>query len=151
MQLQCTCTQCAPPPHTHTYTCTHTHTHTLISLYYPQLQSTQACPHAHTYLILLSPNSSVSKLAVSMDTDTNGAAVNLDTLQERFSREFTNLYLKISNSARLQSNYAVATRYLQLTEAAIKEVHNEFSVFITGLQNLLIFLKLSSRTACKIF
>ncbi len=49
--------------------------------------------------------------------------VDLTSLQNRFSMEFTRLYLQTARSARLQSNYAVATKYLQLTEAAITEVH----------------------------
>ncbi len=48
--------------------------------------------------------------------------VSLPALKERFSREFTNLYLRIADSARQQSNYAVARKYLHLTERAISEV-----------------------------
>ena len=48
--------------------------------------------------------------------------VHLPALKERFSREFTNLYLRIADSARQQSNYAVARKYLHLTERAISEV-----------------------------
>lgn len=48
--------------------------------------------------------------------------VNLNSLREKFSREFVNLYLKIACSARRQNNYAVATRYLKLMERALGEV-----------------------------
>ena len=51
-----------------------------------------------------------------------GGRVDLSALQQNFCREFTCLYLKMANTARLQSNYAVAKRYLQLTEAAVGEV-----------------------------
>ena len=51
-----------------------------------------------------------------------GGKVNLSALQQLFSREYTCLYLKMANTARLQNNYAVAKRYLQLTEAAVSEV-----------------------------
>ena len=51
-----------------------------------------------------------------------GGGVNLSSLQQLFSREYTHLYLKMADTARLQSNYAVAKRYLQLTEAAVGEV-----------------------------
>ena len=54
--------------------------------------------------------------------ETFRAGVNIAALQERFSREFTSLYLKVADSAQLQSNYAVARKYLQLTERAINEV-----------------------------
>ena len=56
-----------------------------------------------------------------MEVDSS-QGVNLPTLQERFSREITTLYLRVADSACEQSNYAVATRYLKLTESAIKEV-----------------------------
>ena len=56
-----------------------------------------------------------------MEVDTPGTST-LMTMQTRFSREFTNLYLKIAESARKQNNYAVATRYLKLTEKAAREV-----------------------------
>ena len=59
--------------------------------------------------------------ADSMEVD-GSEGVDLPTLQERFSREITTLYLQVADSARQQSNYAVATRYLKLTESAIKEV-----------------------------
>ena len=56
-----------------------------------------------------------------MEVDSS-QGVDLPTLQERFSREITTLYLRVADSACQQSNYAVATRYLKLTESAIKEV-----------------------------
>ena len=54
-----------------------------------------------------------------MEVDGEGS---LSILTTKFSREFTQLYLKMADSARQQSNYAVATRYLKLTEKAVKEV-----------------------------
>lgn len=48
--------------------------------------------------------------------------MDLSSLQSTFSLEFTRLYLEMAHSARLQCNYAVATKYLQLTEAAITKV-----------------------------
>ena len=61
-----------------------------------------------------------SGLGDSMEVD--GGAVSLPLLQERFSLEHTNLYMKIATIARQQSNYAVCRKYLGLTERAIKEV-----------------------------
>ncbi len=55
----------------------------------------------------------------SMEVDGEGS---LSVLTTKFSQEFTQLYLKMADSARQQSNYAVATRYLKLTEKAVKEV-----------------------------
>ncbi|XP_064405997.1 DNA-dependent protein kinase catalytic subunit-like isoform X2 [Halichondria panicea] len=55
----------------------------------------------------------------SMEVD--GSEGSLSVLTTQFSREFTQLYLKMADSARQQSNYAVATRYLKLTEKAVKE------------------------------
>ena len=46
----------------------------------------------------------------------------LEALRDIFSREFTRLYLKLADSARQQTNYAVAYKYLQLTESAIADV-----------------------------
>ena len=57
----------------------------------------------------------------SMDVD--GGGVSLPQLQKRCSLEYTNLYMKIADTARQQSNYAVCRKYLQLTEQAINEVH----------------------------
>ena len=71
---------------------------------------TKSPHHTHTY-----------SAADSMEVD-GSQGVDLPTLQERFSREITTLYLRVADSARQQSNYAVATRYLKLTESAIKEV-----------------------------
>lgn len=48
--------------------------------------------------------------------------MDLSSLQQMFSLEFTRLYLKMADSARQQCNYAVTTKYLKLTEAAITEV-----------------------------
>ena len=61
-----------------------------------------------------------------------GGVVNLSSLQQRFCREYTGLYLKMADTARVQSNYAVATRYLKLTETAIGEVRTQeiFTQFI---------------------
>ena len=59
----------------------------------------------------------------SMEVDGDGdSGVNLSTLQQLFSREYTRLYLKMANTAMAQNNYSVAKRYLQLTEAAVGEV-----------------------------
>ncbi len=54
--------------------------------------------------------------------EVDGSEGSLSVLTTQFSREFTQLYLKMADSARQQSNYAVATRYLKLTEKAVKEV-----------------------------
>ena len=66
-------------------------------------------------------------LANGVDGGRVETGIHLPSLKERFSREFTNLYLRIADSARQQSNYAVARKYLQLTERAINEVrlHNQ--------------------------
>ena len=61
-----------------------------------------------------------SGIGDSMEVD--GGGINLPQLQERFSLEYTNLYMKIADTARQQSNYAVCHKYLQLTERAINEV-----------------------------
>lgn len=57
------------------------------------------------------------------DSEGGGASGGMDltSLQNQFSLEFTQLYLQMARSARLQSNYAVAMKYLHLTEAAIME------------------------------
>lgn len=69
-----------------------------------------------------------SSASESMEVDSEGeTSVNLSSLQQVFCREFTCLYLKMANIARLQSNYPVAKRYLQLTEAAVGEVRESFS------------------------
>ena len=66
---------------------------------------------------------SASSAPDSMEVDgEEGGAVDLSSLQQLFSQEYTHLYLKIADTARLQNNYAVAKRYLQLTEAAVGEV-----------------------------
>ena len=58
-----------------------------------------------------------------MDVDEEGGSqIDLTSLQQLFCREFASLYLKMADTARLQCNYAVAKRYLQLTEAAVGEV-----------------------------
>jgi hypothetical protein len=60
-----------------------------------------------------------------MEVDGDGGGdgrVDLTSLQQLFSREYTGLYLKMAETARVQSNYAVAKWYLQLTEAAVGEV-----------------------------
>ena len=54
-----------------------------------------------------------------------GGEVNLSFLRQLFSREYTGLYLKMADTARVQNNYDVAMRYLQLTEAAIGEVRTQ--------------------------
>ncbi len=54
--------------------------------------------------------------------EVDGSEGSLSVLTTQLSREFTQLYLKMADSARQQSNYAVATRYLKLTEKAVKEV-----------------------------
>jgi len=59
----------------------------------------------------------------SMEVD-GAEGVDLSSLREKFSREFTTLYLRVAGSACQQSNYAVAIRYLKLTESAINEVVN---------------------------
>ena len=46
----------------------------------------------------------------------------LPQLQEQFSLEYTHLYMKIADTARLQSNYAMCHKYLHLTEQAINDV-----------------------------
>jgi DNA-dependent protein kinase catalytic subunit len=45
----------------------------------------------------------------------------LQMLQKRFSKEYVKLYLKISETARVQGNYSVAKHYLQLTDNARRE------------------------------
>ncbi len=62
--------------------------------------------------------------ATSDSMEVGGGGVDLPALQERFCREYTCLYLRIADSARLQCNYAVARKYLKLTEKAINEVAN---------------------------
>ena len=57
-----------------------------------------------------------------------GGGVDLSSLQQLFSREYTGLYLKMADTARVQGNYAVAKRYLQLTEAAVGEVRRNGKV-----------------------
>lgn len=74
-----------------------------------------------------------SSLADSMEVDGEGGRVDLTALQQIFSREFTCLYLKMANTARLQCNYAVAKRYLQLTEAAVGEVRESIDTAINNL------------------
>ena len=64
---------------------------------------------------------SCSSASESMEVDGEGG-VNLSSLRQLFSREYTGLYLKMADTARVQNNYDVAMRYLQLTEAAIGEV-----------------------------
>ena len=56
------------------------------------------------------------------DSEGPSSGVDLDSLQAMFCLEYTQLYLRMAHSARLQSNYAVATKYLKLTEAAITQV-----------------------------
>ena len=51
-----------------------------------------------------------------------GGGVDLSSLQQLFSQEYTRLYLKMADTARVQSNYVVAKKYLQLTEAAVSKV-----------------------------
>ena len=68
-------------------------------------------------------HTSSSSGAESMEVDgEEDGGVNLASLNRTFSREYTYLYLKMADTARLQGNYAVARRYLQLTENAIGEV-----------------------------
>lgn len=69
-----------------------------------------------------SPTTSTSASASFDSMEVGGVGVDLPALRERFSQEYTSLYLRVADSARLQSNYAVATKYLQLTEKAINEV-----------------------------
>ena len=72
-----------------------------------------------------------SSAADSMEVDGEGdGGVNLSALQQLFCREFTSLYLKMANTARMQCNYPVAKRYLQLTEAAVGEVREEGGVYV---------------------
>ena len=59
---------------------------------------------------------------ISLDDSQEAGGVDLSALQNSFSLEFIHLYLKMANSARIQSNYFVATKYLHLTETAILEV-----------------------------
>ena len=66
-----------------------------------------------------------------------GGGVDLAALQTKFSLEFTRLYLQIARSACLQTNYAVTTKYLQLTEAAITEVRCHFKSLLRELQLVL--------------
>ena len=56
------------------------------------------------------------------DSEGPSSGVDVDSLQAMFCLEYTQLYLRMAHSARLQSNYAVATKYLKLTEAAITQV-----------------------------
>lgn len=78
--------------------------------------------HMTTCTVCINADGSVvySGLGDSMEVD--GGAVDLGRLQERFSLEYTNLYIKIADVARQQSNYAVCCKYLGLTEKAINEV-----------------------------
>ena len=64
---------------------------------------------------------------MEVDGDSEGL-VDLSSLQQLFCREFASLYLKMADTARLQCNYAVAKRYLQLTEAAVGEVYKKASI-----------------------
>ena len=57
-----------------------------------------------------------------MNGGEGGGYIDLSVLKDTFTREYTRLYLKMADSARLQNNYDVATKYLHLTEAAITEV-----------------------------
>jgi DNA-dependent protein kinase catalytic subunit len=66
-----------------------------------------------------SPSSTDGGLGDSMEVD--GGSVNLTLLQERFSLEYTKLYMKIAAVARQHSNYAVCRKYLGLTETAVKK------------------------------
>eukprot|EP00731_Ephydatia_muelleri_P028749 Em0020g393a len=59
--------------------------------------------------------------ADQMEVDGTGEGVSLSMLQQLFSREYIQLYLRIASTATAQSNYAVARRYLQLTEKAAIE------------------------------
>lgn len=61
--------------------------------------------------------------------EVDGGAVDLGRLQERFSLEYTNLYVKVADVARQQSNYSVCCKYLGLTEKAINEVCTIVGVF----------------------
>lgn len=54
--------------------------------------------------------------------EVDGGGVSLPLLQERFSLEYTKLYMKIATVARQQCNYAVCRKYLSLTEKAINDV-----------------------------
>ena len=68
-----------------------------------------------------------------MEVDGEGeGGLNLSSLQQLFSREYTGLYLKMADTARVQNNYDVAMRYLQLTEAAIGEVRTR-KIFLPNL------------------
>jgi len=60
----------------------------------------------------------------SLDDSQEGVAhqETLASLQEKFSREFSELYLKLADSAQQQMNYAVAYKYLHLTESAVAKV-----------------------------
>ena len=92
-----------------------------------------------------------SSTSDSMEVDGAGGG-DLLALQNRFSREFTTLYLKMSDSARLQSNYAVARKYLQLTERAIDEVTLEISLSkeqYSSFSTASIFLEALTSQYCK--
>ena len=68
-----------------------------------------------------------------MEVDGEGeGGLNLSSLRQLFSREYTGLYLKMADTARVQNNYDVAMRYLQLTEAAIGEVRTR-KIFLPNL------------------
>ena len=74
--------------------------------------------------------------------EVEGGGVSLPQLQERFSLEYTKLYMKIAAVARQQSNYAVCRKYLGLTETAINEVQNKAQKF-QDRAKLLTFLKVT--------
>ena len=67
----------------------------------------------------------VSLLSVRSLKDSQEGVAPKETLaflQEKFSREFIELYRRLAESAGQQMNYAVAYKYLQLSECAIAEV-----------------------------
>ena len=85
-----------------------------------------------------------------MEVDGALASFDLTALQRKFSREYTNLYLKIAHSARLQSNYPVATKYLKLTESALNEVtlkspQIDLIIFVNR-DNIIFFCSISHKT-----
>ena len=96
---------------------------------------------------------SASSAPNSMEVDgEGGGAVDFSSLQQLFSREYTHLYLKMADTARLQNNYAVAKRYLQLTEAAVGEVRTLKNFqFVIRVRKIIICKCSSDITKCLTF
>ena len=103
----------------------HSLTHSLFSILIHTLIFSLSLSHIHpnTHSLTLTH---ASGLGDSMEVE--GGGVSLPQLEERFSLEYTKLYMKIAAVARQQSNYAVCRKYLGLTETAINEVHKSFKI-----------------------